>query len=95
MKFPIFWFEGNLYFNSVESFDDLKMVLVAYDGTETVDAFFDKARNNPNSKDPYYGFRRECSGDKTLRQFFQENGIELPICGDLSIDEYLKTIKIT
>ncbi len=88
-QFPIFYFEGNLYFDYVKSFNDLKKVLQAYEGTETIDYLLDNAHNNPNSEDPYYGFRRECSGDKTLRQFFAENDIVLPICGDTSLDDYI------
>ena len=36
----------------------------------------DKSKNNPESKDDYYGLRRECNGAKTLREFLIENGIK-------------------
>lgn len=93
MKFPIFWFEGNLWFNYVKSFEDLENVLKAYKGTETVDDFFDKAKNATHTEKPYYGFRRECDGEKTLRQFLIENGINMPKCEDTSIGDYIKSIR--
>ena len=88
IKFPKFWYEGNLYFNYVSSIEDLQKLFNNYKGSESVDDLLDKSKNNPQSKDDYYGLRRECNGTKTLRKFLIENGINATICGSIPIVNY-------
>jgi hypothetical protein len=75
MKFPIFWFEGNLFFNLIQSFDDLKRLFDTYKGEESIDSILDKTRNKSDSSVPYYGFGTDCDGTISLREFFYENGV--------------------
>ena len=79
-KWKRFWFEGNLYFNWVESLEDWEKVKKIYgEQNYSLEDLVDKTHVCPNSgpgRDPKYGFAIECSGDHTLRQFFEENGME-------------------
>lgn len=75
-----FWFEGNRYFSWINGPEDWEKVKAAYSEEDwnpqwTVDEILDKAKVCPTSPHPKYGFARECDGDKTLREFFAENGM--------------------
>ena len=73
-----FWFEGNQFFDWVRSPEDWERVKKAYsqDGCEmTTDELLDKSREAPGADVPKYGLRIECDGEKTLREFFAENGM--------------------
>jgi hypothetical protein len=76
-----FWFESNRFFNYVNSPEDWEKVKAAFadpewQPTSTVDELLDKAKVCPREgKPPKYGFAIECDGDKTLREFFAENGM--------------------
>src|SRR6185369_8824343 len=81
-EFPKFWFEGNLYFNWINSEEDLQKLFVAYEGSMTPDEILDKSKNQnyPDKGHDYtiYGLRSEhIHGDKTLREFLEENGVVL------------------
>jgi len=91
-QFPKFWFEANAYYGNINSLEDLKNLLEIYEGSESVDGVLDKAKNCPDVNSDYYGFRTECNGEKTLRQFLVEKGLNVPVCGNTSIDDYIKSI---
>jgi len=81
-EFPKFWFEGNLYFNWVNSQEDLQKVFELYEGSMTPDEILDRSKNEQYlEKEPNYntyGLRSEhIHGDKTLREYLEEHGIIL------------------
>lgn len=94
-KFPIFWFEGNLYFNWIKSLADLSHLFEMYEGSEDIDSVLDKAVVAPRTTEYHkYGFRSECDGNKTLRQFLIEKGLNIPNANELSIKRYISQLKV-
>lgn len=75
-EFPQFWFEGNLAFFMVNNLEDLQRVFNQYKGQMTPDEILDKSVNVDDKLDNF-GLRREHKGDVTLRQFLEDNGVEL------------------
>lgn len=70
-----FWFEGNLFFDWVNNPEDWAKVKTAY-ADWSLDELLDKSREDPSRAEyPKFGLRIECKGDKTLREFFTENGM--------------------
>jgi hypothetical protein len=77
-----FWFEGNHYFHWVNDREDWEKVKAAYN-SEWIQLTVDDLLNvrvctsATEGSRPYhkYGFASECNGDKTLREFFKENGM--------------------
>lgn len=74
-----FWFESNQFFDWVKSPEDWEKVKAAYSqpgSLLSVDLLLDQAREAaPKGAHPKFGIRLECDGDKTLREFFAENGM--------------------
>lgn len=70
-----FWFEGNLYFDWVNNQNDWKRLLDIYSSHYDINCILD-AKNCPQSNKPKYGFVIECSGNKTLREFFIDNNMK-------------------
>lgn len=79
-----FWFEGNQFFNWVESPADWEKVKKAYSypgAEQSTDELLDKCRESDREGreakgiDPKFGFARECNGKRTLREFFDEHGM--------------------
>ena len=71
-----FWYESNQYFGWIENPADWEKVKTAYSSpgvTLSTDELLDKSRVAPGAPHIKYGLRRECDGDKTLREFFAEN----------------------
>ena len=79
-EFPEFWFEGNLFFDYVLSMEDLYRLFNNYDGQLSIDEILDKSKNCDGVDYPYYGLRRECDGNISLREFLVSKGF----------DEYIK-----
>ena len=73
-EFPKFWFESNLYFGWVQSFEDLKSVFEQYKGHLTRDEILDKAVNKDDTFTEF-GLRVEHRGNVTLRQYLTDKGI--------------------
>lgn len=75
-NFPRFWFEGNLYFNWVNSLDDMQKVFDAYKDQMTKDEIVDKAVNTDAGM-KNFGLRAEHKGTVTLRKFLKDHGIKV------------------
>lgn len=80
-----FFFESNQFFQQIESLADWRRLRGAY--PQFSDARLLEAKEatyggslSPEDRatHPNYGFRWEHDGEKTLRDFFLENGMELP-----------------
>lgn len=92
--FPNFWFEGNLYFKDVFSLEDLRNVFQAYaNNYENPDIVLDNAHNDPDSSSLKFGLRHECDGPISLRAFLSKHIVLPEKCGDMSVNEYIDTIK--
>ena len=79
-----FWFEGNQFFDYIESMDDWQRLRDAYpdDTDETLlDAkeatYKGSLSQEERDANPKYGFRWECDGERTLRDFFAANNMTL------------------
>jgi len=73
-----FYYESNQYFGWIESPTDWEKVKTAYSqrgGILTTDELLDKSHVAPGAPHIKYGLRSECDGDKTLREFFTEQGM--------------------
>lgn len=92
--FPKFWYEGNAYFKYVVTLEDLGELFQRYaNNYDNPDIVLDRSMNDPNSSDTKFGLRSECNGETSLREYLS-NYIILPErCGDMSIVEYIATIK--
>jgi len=78
MTWTPFWFEGNQWFGMVSSPMDWAKVKATYvvpSGTLTLSELMRLAKECPESEMPEYGFDVECTGPKTLREFFDEHGM--------------------
>ena len=93
--FPKFWYESNAYFTWVNSLTDLQKVFEAHKDNYSIDWLLDNSMVALHAIDyAKYGLRRECNGDKCLRQFLTENDVRLPVCaGTKTIEEYITEIK--
>lgn len=77
-----FHFEGNRFFDGVEGPEDWQRLRAAYPELsddqllESQEATYQGARSiEEREKHPNFGRRFEHDGDKTLRDFFVENGM--------------------
>jgi hypothetical protein len=71
-----FWFEGNQAWGMIYSPGDWQRIKEAYPDTDLRMAKESIVYSQEICK-PYFGFRRECEGPKTLGEFFAENGMEI------------------
>ena len=71
-----FWFESNLAWGMIHGPEDWQQIKEAYPNTDLRTAK-EAATYAQVIRKPYYGFRRECEGPKTLGEFFDENGMEI------------------
>jgi hypothetical protein len=69
-----FYFEGNLYTGHIESPEHWQAVKNAYRG---VNADMPLKAKQHRSSEYCYGLYAEYTGDKTLREFFAENGMDV------------------
>lgn len=83
-KWKRFYFESNQFFDYIENLDDWQRLKSAYprlSDDELLDAKQATYNGSLSQKvmDAHnnYGFRLEHDGDKTLRDFFKESGMEL------------------
>jgi len=65
-----FYFEGNLYWNRINTIEDIKKLLSFYSYNE-----LRKAKINPDSSEdlPCFGFYSEYNGKLTLGKWIDEN----------------------
>lgn len=90
-NFPEFWYESNACWGMVRNIGDLyeKCKLQTdpqYGGCSNIDEFLDRSRQYKNGEHLEFGTRIEHTGDKTLRKFLIENGVDISILYD--IDRY-------
>jgi hypothetical protein len=83
-KWRSFWFESNQFFDNINNMSDWQRLREAYPSftdeqlLDAKEATYGGVRpllerdNKPN-----YGFRWEHDGERTLRDFFAANGMEL------------------
>lgn len=83
-KWRRFWFESNQFFNWIENMDDWNRLRQAYPNRTDDQLLNAREATYKGSRDhrerdanPNYGFREEHDGERTLRDFFTENGMEL------------------
>ena len=81
-KFPEFWYESNAVWGKVRSIEDLREKMKhqtdrdVFGIFDSKDEFLDRSfQNEDGSLD--FGTRIEHSGEKTLRQFLTENGVDI------------------
>jgi len=79
-----FFFEGNMFFDFIENMDGWNLLRTAYPGMtdfqlmDAREATYGGTRPaEEREKFPNYGFRWEHDGEKTLRDFFRENGMSI------------------
>jgi|AntAceMinimDraft_18_1070375.scaffolds.fasta_scaffold00792_13 hypothetical protein len=93
IKFPRFWFDGNLAWGLINNMDNFQRIVDCYKDELTRDELLDKSLNAIEHRQPRYslknkevkdknsiksfGLRMEHRGNTTLRQFLTENGIKL------------------
>lgn len=84
VTFPMFWFDGNMYFKLIETEGDLEELFKAYEGHMTPDEILDKAKctvyDPVTQKISYknFGLRSEHRGDTTLREFLVSKNVKIP-----------------
>lgn len=88
-NFPEFWYESNACWGMVRSIGDLYekcklQIDRQYGGCRDIDEFLDRSLQYEDNLN--FGTRREHTGDKTLRMFLIENGVDVSILYD--IDRY-------
>ena len=73
-KFTPFWFEGNQWFKMVNNESDLDALFEVYKGVCYSREDVLKAREcvRDPSKPLKFGFRVECSGERTLSDFLSQ-----------------------
>jgi len=71
-----FWFEGNLFFDWINGPEDWRRLQDAYPGCSDEALLATKRFNGASI--PNFGFRMEHKGPGTLKDFFEENGMEVP-----------------
>jgi hypothetical protein len=71
-----FWFESNQAWGMIHGPGDWQRIKDAYPDTDLRTAK-ESVSYGANVGIPYYGFRHECQGPKTLGEFFAENGMEI------------------
>ena len=77
-----FFFDGNMWFDVVDSPAKFKDLLAAYDGD--LASILDRARHKQRARTgemPNFGFRNEHYGTQTLGEWLRENGIDLAAHG--------------
>jgi hypothetical protein len=72
-----FWFEGNLFFGWINGPEDWQRLREEYSGK--TDNQLLAAKRFFGASKPNFGFRMEHKGPGTLKDFFEENGMEVPI----------------
>lgn len=72
-----FWFESNRFFDWVNGPEDWKRLRSEYPD-KTEDWILERAMELAGASKPNYGFRWEHKGPGTLKDFFKENGMEVP-----------------
>lgn len=75
-----FWFEGNQYFDWVNTREDWTNLVEIYRPhclhDDVAAWILDTAQVDGHSMKPKYGFVRECDGKETLREFFEKNDMQ-------------------
>ena len=75
-----FWFEGNQYFDWVNTREDWEALIEIYRPHCLYDDvaawILDRAQVDESAPSPKYGFASECRGPETLRQFFEKNNMQ-------------------
>lgn len=81
VNFTPFWFEANLWFQMVNSYNDLETLINIYQehgyGPEVI--FNARECTHPGRTVFKFGLTRECSDERRLGQFFNENGMKKAI----------------
>lgn len=72
-----FWFESNRFFDWVNGPEDWKRLMDEYPD-KTEEWILERAMEFAGASKPNYGLRREHQGPGTLKDFFEENGMEVP-----------------
>ena len=78
-KWKSFWFESDLFFEKIHNVDGWKRLRAAYPkltDDQLLDARDGSLSLEQSLNEPVYGFKKECDGDKTLRDFFKSNGMK-------------------
>jgi hypothetical protein len=71
-----FWFEGNLFFDWINGPEDWQRLRDAY--PDYSDERLLAAKRFNGASKPNFGFRMEHKGPGTLKDFFEDNGMEVP-----------------
>jgi hypothetical protein len=71
-----FWFESNRFFDWVNGPEDWKRLMNEYPD-KTEEWILERAKRATEHW-PDFGLRREHKGPGTLKDFFEENGMEVP-----------------
>ena len=71
-----FWFEGNLFFGWINGPEDWQRLRDAYPDYSDERLF--AAKRFFGASKPNFGFRIEHKGPGTLKDFFEDNGMEIP-----------------
>jgi len=71
-----FWFEGNQAWGMICGPGEWQVLKKAYPNIDLRTAK-ESTSYGASINMPYYGFRSECEGPKTLGEFFDENGMEI------------------
>jgi len=87
-KWTPFWFEGNLAWGKISTAKEWERIKVAYPNMD-----LSKVKNNPRSSTPYFGFKSECNGNKTLDEFFKKNCMKIKLTSDKK--KNIKTIYLS
>jgi hypothetical protein len=72
-----FWFESNQVFGMVESSAEWQRVKGLFREAYRNTDIYDLKEDIYPKEFPNFGQRREHKGDRTLRDFFQENGMDM------------------
>ena len=72
-----FWFESNQVFGMVESSAEWERFKLLFRDAYKNRDIYDLKEDIYPKECPNFGQRREHKGDRTLRDFFQENGMDM------------------
>jgi hypothetical protein len=72
-----FWIESNQVFGMVESLSEWERVKRLFSEAYKNTDIYDLKEDIYPKELPNFGQRREHKGDRTLRDFFQENGMDM------------------
>jgi hypothetical protein len=72
-----FWFEANLAWGMIHGPEEWARIKEAYPEPGLLERAQESVDYGAAICKPYYGFRMECMGPKTLLDFFTENGMEI------------------